>query len=86
MSRTILPGAPILIRIAVEQLMSRVEEIEEAIKNLPAKDLRRFRRWFADFDAEVWDAQIEADAASGKLDALASTALSDYEKGRADEF
>lgn len=66
--------------------MSQVEEIEEAVKNLHANDLRRFRRWFAQFDAEVWDAQIGADAASGKLDALASTAVSDYEKGKAREL
>jgi hypothetical protein len=66
--------------------MSRVEEIEEAIKNLPAEELRRFRRWFAEFDAEVWDAQIEVDASSGKLDALASTAIAEYEQGKAREL
>jgi len=66
--------------------MAQVEEIEKAVKNLPASELRRFRRWFASFDAEAWDAQIEADAAAGKLDALASAAIQDYENGNAKEL
>lgn len=66
--------------------MAQVEEIEEAVKNLPAAELRRFRQWFAAFDAEAWDAQIEADAASGKLDALANAAVHDYERGAAEEL
>jgi hypothetical protein len=66
--------------------MAHIEEIEKAIKNLPASELRQFRQWFAAFDAESWDAQIEADAASGKLDALAASALADYKHGDASEF
>lgn len=33
--------------------MAQVEEIEEAVKHLPAAELRRFRLWFASFDAEA---------------------------------
>lgn len=66
--------------------MSHVEEIEKAVKNLPAVELRRFRQWFASFDAETWDAQIEADATSGKLDALASVAIAEYESGNAKQL
>lgn len=61
--------------------MSQVKEIEQAIRNLPAPELRRFREWFDAFDAETWDAQIEADTASGKLDALADAAIADHESG-----
>jgi hypothetical protein len=61
--------------------MSEVEEIEKAVKNLPASELRRFREWFDAFDGETWDAQIEADGASGKLDALADAAIADHESG-----
>ena len=35
---------------------------------------------FAEFDAAAWDAQIEADAAAGKLDAFAAEALAEYDK------
>ena len=61
--------------------MSEVEEIENAVKNLPASELRRFREWFDALDAETWDAQVEADAAAGKLDALADAAIADHERG-----
>lgn len=66
--------------------MAQVEEIEKAVKSLPASELRRFRRWFDSFDAEAWDAQIEADATAGKLDALASAAVQDYESGNVREL
>ncbi|MGN8159666.1 hypothetical protein ACS8Y6_00015 [Salinisphaera sp. RV14] len=61
--------------------MSQVEEIERAVKNLPDSELRRFREWFDAFDARKWDAQIEADASSGKLDALADAAIADHKSG-----
>jgi len=52
-----------------------VRQIKGAVKALPHNELAAFRRWFQDFDAEAWDHEIEADAASGKLDALAEQAL-----------
>ncbi|MGB7756541.1 MAG: hypothetical protein WBL23_10795 [Salinisphaera sp.] len=61
--------------------MSHVEEIEKAVKNLPDSELRRFREWFDAFDAQKWDAQIEADASSGKLNALADAAIADQKNG-----
>jgi hypothetical protein len=60
-----------------------VEAIEQAIQQLPAHDLAEFRRWFVQFDEAVWDAQIEADAGAGKLDALAAEALAEYHTGKA---
>ena len=48
--------------------MSEVEQIESRIKNLTPEDLRKLRAWFADFDAQAWDRQIESDSAAGKLD------------------
>jgi hypothetical protein len=60
-----------------------VESLEQAIATLPPAELAEFRRWFAEFDAAAWDAQIEADAAAGKLDALAAQALAEYEAGKA---
>ncbi len=39
------------------------------------------REWFADFDAEVWDRQFEADVQAGKLDAMAERALRDHLAG-----
>lgn len=61
--------------------MTRVEEIERAVKNLPPAELAEFRQWFAEFDNALWDVQIEADAKAGRLDALAQQARAAYAKG-----
>ncbi len=66
--------------------MSNIEAIEQAIQSLPPVDLAKFRSWFTEFDAKAWDAQIEADAATGKLDALATEALAEYQHGKAREL
>ncbi|TXT24772.1 MAG: hypothetical protein FD134_1368 [Gallionellaceae bacterium] len=66
--------------------MTTIQAIEQAIQQLPAQDLAEFRRWFAKFDEAAWDAQIEADAAAGKLDALAAEAVAEYRTGKAREL
>jgi hypothetical protein len=62
--------------------MSKIESLEREIRGLSPKDLAEFRRWFATFDAAAWDAQLEADAAAGKLDALADEAIGEHRAGR----
>jgi hypothetical protein len=62
--------------------MSTVDEIEDAIRKLPAEDLAAFRAWFAEFDAAAWDRQFEKDVAEGRLDALADEALRGWREGR----
>ena len=42
--------------------MTTVDEISGAVKRLPKKELARFRKWFAEYDATVWDRQLESDA------------------------
>jgi len=66
--------------------MGNVKSIEKAVESLPPSELAEFRRWFAAFDAAAWDQQIEQDAQSGKLDALAAEALADYRAGQAREL
>jgi hypothetical protein len=60
-----------------------VKSLEQAVATLSSAELAEFRRWFAEFDAAAWDAQIEADAAAGKLDAMAARAQGEYESGKA---
>lgn len=62
--------------------MSSVNEAEKAVQELSGAELAAFRRWFYEFDAKLWDAQLEADAKSGKLGALANEALAEYRAGR----
>jgi hypothetical protein len=65
--------------------MTRIE-IERAVEQLSPDELAKFRRWFLEFDAAAWDAQIEKDAAAGKFDALAEEALAEYRAGKAREI
>lgn len=66
--------------------MTSIQAIEQTVQQLPAHELAEFRRWFAQFDGAVWDAQIEADTDAGKLDALAAEALAEYHNGTAREL
>lgn len=61
--------------------MPDVKDLEAAVRALPPAALAEFRRWFAEFDSAAWDSQIEADACSGKLDALLSEAEQDFQAG-----
>ncbi len=62
--------------------MSTIHEIEQAIRGLDTHDLAALRDWFAAFDAEIWDRQLEQDAAAGHLDRFAEEALDDLREGR----
>lgn len=62
--------------------MTTAEDIEKAVEQLAPRELARFRAWFEAFDAERFDAAIERDARSGKLDALADEALAAHRSGR----
>jgi hypothetical protein len=66
--------------------MSKIETIEQEIKALSPDELAAFRNWFSQFDAETWDHQIEEDAKSGKLDALANAALKSFQSGGCSEI
>jgi len=63
-----------------------ITEIEQAITELSPEELARFRQWFEEFDARVWDEQIEHDAKTGKLDKIADQAIDEYRAGKAKEL
>ncbi len=66
--------------------MLTTQEIEQAVSRLPSEELTRFRDWFDEFDAKVWDMQFEADVKSGKLDGLANQAIADFRAGKCKEL
>jgi hypothetical protein len=39
----------------------KIENIENEVRSLTAAELAAFRKWFAEFDAEAWDRQLERD-------------------------
>jgi len=55
--------------------------IKKAIESLPQDDYGHLRRWFSDRDWEKWDAQMEKDSDSGKLDFLIEEALKEKQAG-----
>ncbi len=62
--------------------MNKVADIESAVEKLSEHELDDFRRWFDTFDAARFDAKIERDAKSGKLNEFAAAALDDLASGR----
>jgi hypothetical protein len=66
--------------------MTRVEHIENAIEQLSPQELARFRAWFEEFDARVFDKKIERDAKAGRLDKLMAEARANHEAERREEF
>ena len=58
--------------------MTKLEKIEQDIASLSASDVAKLAEWFAEFHADLWDKQIEDDAKSGRLDALANQAMADH--------
>lgn len=65
--------------------MNGLKEIESAVRHLPPNDLANFRAWFAAYDAEIWDLQLDDDISSGRLDALAKEAIDDNRNGNTTE-
>jgi hypothetical protein len=84
--RLVVHPVPMLKTLEVRFEMNKVESIEKEIEKLSSDELARFRTWYAAFDAEVWDRQLEADVKAGKLDALADKALRDHTSGKATKF
>ena len=64
--------------------MTNLETEEKVVAQMSFSELKEFRKWFAEFDGDVWDAQIESDAAKGKLDFLAQEAIAEYRTGKMD--
>ena len=66
--------------------MTTIEEIEKAVADLTPEQFAKFRAWFDEFQARMFDEQIERDAKSGKLDKLISRARKNHDAGRREEF
>lgn len=66
--------------------MSTVQEIEQAIQQLPERDVLTLTQWLDDYAERQWDKRIEADAASGGLAALADEARAARSNGTRRRF
>jgi hypothetical protein len=61
-----------------------VEDIEFAIAKLPPDQFARFAAWFAEYQAEQWDRQIDQDLRAGRLDAVLQKAREEVAAGRSE--
>ncbi len=62
--------------------MSKIEQLQQEIADLTPEQLAAFDKWYAEYKADAWDRQIEADSLAGKLDKLAEKALAEHRAGR----
>ena len=66
--------------------MNKIEAIEKQIESLSPEELAAFRKWYHEFDALVWDRQLESDIRTGKLDTLADEAIDAQKSGKCTEL
>ena len=65
--------------------MSTADIIGE-VQKLPPEDVFELSRWIREYEAELWDKQIERDIRSGKLDKLAQQAIAELRDGKTRPF
>ena len=61
--------------------MTKLEMLEQEIASLDPADIHKLADWLAEYQASLWDRQIEADAKAGKLDRLVEQALLGHKAG-----
>ena len=61
--------------------MSTVAKIRAEIEKLTPSEQRELAQWFAEMQADAWDAQIEEDIQAGRLDHLIVQAEADIAAG-----
>ncbi|MES3007867.1 MAG: hypothetical protein V4751_08865 [Pseudomonadota bacterium] len=66
--------------------MRKIEHIEQQIRELSAREFAELRDWVLEQDWQAWDAQIESDSRTGKLDKVLAEARADYLAGRSREL
>ena len=52
----------------------------------PGNYFQELRAWLAEYEAEVWDQQLHADALAGRLDTIADQALKDFSENRSTDL
>jgi hypothetical protein len=63
--------------------VTTLNQIENAISNLPPEDFRKLADWIEEKRATGWDHQIEHAAKAGKLDGLWEKAKKEIAAGKA---
>ena len=61
--------------------MSRVEQIERAIQELSPEEFAQLAQHIPSLEQELWERQLDNDAASGKLEFLQNEVRKERESG-----
>ena len=67
-------------------VMTKVEKLENEVRQLNLDELATFRDWFRRYDSDEWDKEIERDVSAGRLDKLAEEAVAAHKAGRTIEI
>lgn len=59
-----------------------VLDVEKVVSQFTHNELAEFRQWFEEFDAEMWDKEIEADVAAGRFDSILDEVRQEIKAGR----
>jgi hypothetical protein len=59
-----------------------IEDLKKGIEGLKPDELAKFRAWYEQFDAALFDAKIERDAHNGTLDRVLAKSEEDFRAGR----
>ena len=62
--------------------MSTIERLKAEIKQLTDEELTELAHWLSERRWESWDAQIESDSQSGRLDFLIDEVRTEKSEGR----
>ena len=66
--------------------MTKLEKIEQDIASLGPSDVAKLAEWLAEYQTDLWDRQIEADAKAGRLDKLVENAKAELAAGKVREL
>jgi hypothetical protein len=58
--------------------MMNLEDIENAVQQLSSDELAKFRAWFENFEASLFDRRIEDDIKCGRLADIAERVIGEY--------
>ncbi len=61
-------------------------EIIQQVQKLPPAEVFEISQWLREYEAALWDQQIEADIRAGKLDRPAQEALAELRAGQTRPF
>jgi len=62
--------------------VSRVQAIEDQVRELSGPEVRELRAWLDEFEAQLFEDRIAADSKMRKFDSLIERALADERNGK----